>query len=63
MNSWEADNPFCDNSDESPINIDLDGDIQDSDNCVDTFDWQIEDHSKFSVENNGHSISIVESLS
>jgi len=54
---WEDEYPFCDNSDESPIDIDLDETILDSTHCVD-FEWDISDHSLFSATNNGHSISV-----
>ena len=57
--SWDAANPMCGYThNESPINIDLDADIKDSDECQ-NFKWKVDDWKKFKATNNGHSISLV----
>eukprot|EP00486_Rosalina_sp_Unknown_P016706 CAMPEP_0201579914 /NCGR_PEP_ID=MMETSP0190_2-20130828/27813_1 /ASSEMBLY_ACC=CAM_ASM_000263 /TAXON_ID=37353 /ORGANISM="Rosalina sp." /LENGTH=289 /DNA_ID=CAMNT_0048015029 /DNA_START=30 /DNA_END=896 /DNA_ORIENTATION=- len=58
--NWHQAYPDCDAADESPINIETNNAITDTEKCDAEFDWEIDyNHKTFKIINNAHSLQVV----
>ena len=58
--NWHQAYPDCAAADESPINIETEDAISDTDKCSGQFDWEIDfNHKTFKIINNAHSLQVV----